>query len=442
MNTAANARDLPQTDPTSDQISRGSSGRLRILILDEDIPYPPNAGKSCRTWNLLRRLALRHSICLLCYGSPSLPGAMALQSAGIRLRLVEPRTNPQGWRLYLRLFLNLFSSFPFPVTKHYSLSFQRQFEALLKEEPWDLIQCEWTPYARFISHAERTPVLIATHNVESHIWARRANQAGNPFEKVFFKIQEWKMRRFEKWALLRASAATAVTSPEVATLRDWGVVSVTLVPNGVDLDTYCATPEAECEDELLFLASLDWYPNVDALDYFVKDIFPAVRARRFGATLRIVGRKPPESLTKRYSRFPGVNFVGEVQEVRSHLDRASVVVVPLRIGGGSRIKILEAMAAGKAVVSTTIGAEGLDVVSGEHLVIADSPSEFALRIEDLLASTKARRLLGNNGRKLVIDRYSWDQIANRLESVWYDVSEHQAALRSVPLSPFRFEVTR
>jgi len=361
---------------------------------------------------------------------------------GIDLRLVEPKANPAGWRLYLRLFLNLFSLFPFSVTKHYSHAFQRQFDELLNQDSWDLIQCEWTPYARFITHTPKAPVLMATQNVESQIWARRANYAGDPFAKVFFRTQEWKMRRFEKRALLRASAATVVTNLELSTLRNWGVTNVNLVPNGVDLEAYTPTPEAECEDGLLFLASLDWYPNLDALGYFVKKILPAVRAQRPGAHLRIVGRKPAESVIRHYSSLPGIDFVGEVKEVRSHLYRATVVIVPLRIGGGSRIKILEALAAGKAVISTTIGAEGLDVISGEHLLIADSPAEFAGGVEELLASTQLRRRLGDNGRKLVTDRYGWDQIANRLESVWYDVSEHQPTLRRVPLSPLGFEVTQ
>jgi polysaccharide biosynthesis protein PslH len=423
-------------------VSADGSRRLRVLVLDEGIPYPPNAGKSSRTWNLLRRLASRHSICILCYGHPYAPGTLEARDVGIDLRLVEPRANPEGWRLYLRLFLNLFSVFPFPVTKHYSHAFQRQFDELLNEDSWDLIQCEWTPYARFITHTPKTPVLMATHNVESQIWARRAKHAGNPFAKVFFRSQEWKMRRFEKRALLRASAATVVTSLELSTLRSWGVTNINLVPNGVDLESRSATPEAEDEDELLFLASLDWYPNLDALGYFVKNILPAVRARRPSVHLRIVGRKPAKSVMEQYSCLPGIDFVGEVNEVRSHLDRATVIIVPLRIGGGSRIKILEALAAGKAVISTTIGAEGLDVISGEHLLIANSPAEFAGGVEELLASTQLRRRLGNNGRKLVTDRYGWDQIANRLESVWYDVSEHQTALRRVPVSPLGFEVTQ
>jgi glycosyltransferase involved in cell wall biosynthesis len=418
------------------------SRRLRVLVLDEGIPYPPNAGKSSRTWNLLRRLASRHSICILCYGYPNAPGTLEARDVGIDLRLVEPRANPEGWRLYLRLVLNLFSVFPFSVTKHYSHAFQRQFDELLNKDSWDLIQCEWTPYARFITHTPKVPVLMATHNVESQIWARRAKHAGNPFAKAFFRSQEWKMRRFEQRALLRASAATVVTSLELSTLRNWGVTNINLVPNGVNLESCGPTPEAEAEDELLFLASLDWYPNLDALGYFVENILPTVRARRRSVKLRIVGRKPAKSVIEQYSCLPGIDFVGEVKEVRSYVGRATVIIVPLRIGGGSRIKILEALAAGKAVISTTIGAEGLDVISGEHLLIADSPAEFAGGVEELLASTQLRRRLGDNGRKLVTDRYGWDQIANQLESVWYDVSERQTELRGVPVSSLGFEVTQ
>jgi glycosyltransferase involved in cell wall biosynthesis len=423
-------------------VSADGSRRLRVLVLDEGIPYPPNAGKSTRTWNLLRRLASRHSICILCYGHPNAAGTLEARDVGIDLRLVEPRANPEGWRLYLRLFLNLFSVFPFPVTKHYSRAFQTKFDELLNKDSWDLIQCEWTPYARFITLTPKVPVLMATHNVESQIWARRARHAGNPFAKVFFRSQEWKMRRFEQRALLRASAATVVTSLELSTLRNWGVTNINLVPNGVDLESCSPAPEAEAEDELLFLASLDWYPNLDALGYFVKNILPTVRARRPSVHLRIVGRKPAKSVIEQYSCLPGIDFVGEVSDVRSYVHRATVIIVPLRIGGGSRIKILEALAAGKAVISTTIGAEGLDVISGEHLLIADSPEEFAGGVEELLVSTRLRRLLGDNGRKLVTDRYGWDQIANRLESVWYDISERQTALRRVPVSPLGFEVTQ
>ena len=403
-----------------------SSRPLKVLVLDEEIPYPPNSGKRIRTWNLLRRLARRHSVCLLCYGRREDPAVTAVEEAGIRLRLVEPQAVRAGLDLYSRLLANVFSTFPHSVTKHYSARFQRELDSLLQRESWDLIQCEWTPYARFVSDVRDVPILIASHNVESQIWERRARHAGNPLAKLFFRTQEWKMRRFERRAMLRASAVTAVTPSDVDTLHSWSIPNITLVPNGVDLDCYSPAPELGNNNEILFLASLDWHPNVDALNYFVSEIFPLVREKRPETVLRIVGRQPAESLRKQLSGLPEIDFVGEVESVHAYLDRAAVVVVPLRIGGGSRLKILEALGAGKAVVSTSIGAEGLEVVPGEHLSIADTPAEFARRTEELLASPESRRRFGNCGRKLVIERYGWDSIAQRLESVWHATSANPA----------------
>jgi polysaccharide biosynthesis protein PslH len=405
--------------------------RLKVLVLDEEIPYPPNSGKRIRTWNLLQRLAKRHSISLLCYGEAGDPAVEAARRAGIRTHLVKPKANPTGWQLYLGLFLNLFSTRPFSVTKHYSRRFHRKFRALLAQESWDLVQCEWTPYARFISRGCRTPVLIATHNVESQIWERRGQNARDPISKAFFWTQERKMRWFEARALLRASSVAAVTRGDVETMRDWGVENVTPVPNGVDLESSIPAPEAERDGEILAMASLDWYPNVDALHYFVREILPLLSVGGSEIRLRIVGRRPSESLKQQLSSNPAVDFTGEVGDVTPYLAQAAVFVVPLRIGGGSRIKILEALAAGKAVVSTSIGAEGLDVIHGKHLLIADSPSEFARCVDKLLASKELRRQLGEEGRKLVTDFYGWDGIAAQLEAAWLRTSLHHASAAPV-----------
>jgi glycosyltransferase involved in cell wall biosynthesis len=410
---------------------RTNGEMLKVLVVDEEIPYPPDAGKRIRTWNLLKRLAQKHCVHLLCYGRAEDSSSAALRSAGIVLHLVEPPQELTGYALYLRLLANVFSPYPFSVAKHYSRRFQRVFDDLLKGGDWDLVQCEWTPYARFVSSAGNTPTLIATHNVESQIWERRAEHSTNVVERAFFRLQERKMTWFERRALRRATAVTAVTSADAQTMRDWGVRAVTLVPNGVDPEFYVTARDLEVDSEILSVASLDWFPNADALEYFAYEIFPLIREKLPTAVLRIVGRRPPESLKLKLSRVPGIDFVGEVKDVRPYLDRSSVIVVPLRIGGGSRLKILEALAAGKAVVSTSIGAEGLELDSEKHLLIADSSGDFARRVAELLLSREARRNLGDNGRKLVTERYGWNGIADRLESAWLDISRQSHPKTSV-----------
>ena len=402
----------------------GKNQSLKVLVVDEEIPYPPDAGKRIRTWNLLSRLARRHQVHLLCYGRKEDMAGCAVQQAGIKLHLVEP-PKTRTYLLYLRLLANLFSAYPFSVSKHYSRRFQQALDELLYRDEWDLVQCEWTPYARFLSSlfsTEETPTLIATHNVEAQIWNRRAQHGRNIVEKLFFGLQKSKMERFERRALLQANAVTAVTLADVQTMQDWKVRDVTLVPNGVDTEFYLPTGEPENDNEILSVASLDWFPNADALEYFAHDIFPLIRQKRPNAVLRIVGRRPPEPLRKKLSGIAGIDFVGEVADVRPHVNRAAVIVVPLRIGGGSRLKILEALAAGKAVVSTSIGAEGLDLESGLHLLVADSPSDFAGRVLELLSSRDSRRRLGECGKKLVVQRYGWDDIACRLENAWFKIS--------------------
>lgn len=411
-------------------------GRLRVLVIDEDLPSPPDSGKRIRTWNLLRRLAARHAISLLCYGHPNSPAVAATESAGIHVHLVEPQREHRRGALYARLFANLFSPYPYSVAKHYSRRFQLKLEQLLRTEQFDLVQCEWTPYARFLDERHALPVLLASHNVESQIWIRRARRSRTLLEKLFFVLQGIKMRSFERRALHRAAQVTAVSPQDAELMRAWGARAVTLVPNGVDVEFFQPASEPTAS-ELLFLASLDWQPNLDALDYFLREILPLVRARH-PATLRIVGRRPSPLLRERLAGLPGVELVGEVDDVRPHLARAAVVVVPLRIGGGSRIKILEALAAGRAVVSTSMGAEGLDVIAGTHLHIANQPREFAERTLGLLASSEERRRLGGNGRRLVVEQYNWNGIADALESAWLEAcrgARMVSAASAVPRPP-------
>ena len=393
--------------------------RMNALVLDEELPHPPNSGKRIRTWNILSRLAKRHSVTLLCYGAPHDPGIAALNEAGIRAQLINPKHSSRGLRLYSQLLLNLFSPEPFSVTKHYSDRFQQVFTSTLKESSWDVIHCEWTPYARYVSQVQTLPVVISAHNIESDIWYRRSRTASSLWAKAFFWTQEWKMRRFEQQMLVRATAVTAVTDKDLQTMKAWGVTTALLAPNGVDLNGMVPSHELENDNEILFLASLDWHANVDSLEFFTSNVLNRVLALNPRARLRIVGRRPSESLVRRYLSVPAVDFTGEVSDVQPFLARAAVVVVPLRIGGGSRIKILEALASEKAVVATSVGAEGLDVVAGEHLMIADTPEQFAECILQLQASKNVRIRLGRNGRRLVEQVYSWDGIADRVEAAWF-----------------------
>jgi len=414
-------------NPTaSDPLPDATPRRLRVLVIDEEFPYPPNAGKRIRSWNLLSRLAKTHDVTWLSYGPIGEDSRQAAQAAGIKLHVCGKNITKQGIALYFDLLLNLFSRYPYSVAKHYSAEFQQQLSRLTAMGDFDLMHCEWGPYARYLE-AARLPTVVSAHNIETQIWERRAENSSGLASRLFFRLQARKMGRFEARVLPKAQVVTAVSAPDQKILTDWGCKHAAVVDNGVDIQQFVPTaPELENPDQLLFLASLDWFPNQDALWYFIREILPALRQKSPAIKVHVVGRRLPEDQARELQQTPGVVFVGEVADVRDSYRTASIVVVPLRIGGGSRLKILEAMAAGKAIVSTSIGAEGLHVTKDEHLLIADTVPEFSDSIERLRHDVELRRTLGAAGRRLVETRYSWDRLAKDMEAAWFRAVEVRA----------------
>jgi glycosyltransferase involved in cell wall biosynthesis len=224
-----------------------------------------------------------------------------------------------------------------------------------------------------------------------------------------------KLERFERKAFAWADAATAVSEAEAETIRSFAPdTQVSVIENGVDLEYFVPRPLLSESTKLVFVGSLDWRPNQDAIKYFVGEILPILESMKLRIELDLVGRNPSAEITA-LGRRPGVNLIGHVKDVRPFVEQAAVYVVPLRIGGGTRLKILEALAMSKAVVSTGVGAEGLEITDGENIMLADTPELFAQKIAILLKDRELNLHLGRNGRKLVEDRYGWNQLAGRLE---------------------------
>lgn len=395
---------------------------LKVLVLDEEIPFPLNSGKRIRTWNLLRNLCQQHSIAFLCYGTAEDPGLPHLEGLGIQVLLVPPLPAANSFHFYAGAFANLFSAWPYSVSRHHTRKFTRAIRSLLAKQSFDLVHCEWTPYASYMDAVGRLSMLIMAHNIEATVWRRRAQHASNLPERLFMGLQAWKMARFEKKSFARAGHVAVVTDEEARTARQWGARAVSLVSNGVDTEYLQPTGEAPEPDSLLFLGSLDWQPNRDALLYLLREILPRIQTANPRAKLRVVGRQPATKLREQVEGLSGVEWVGEVPDIRPHFARAFVVLVPLRIGGGSRIKILESMSMGKAVVATRIGAEGLDVVPGIHCLIADSPADFCQSVVQLLDDPERAAELGRKGRELVLRQYDWGRVAKILEQAWIETA--------------------
>jgi polysaccharide biosynthesis protein PslH len=390
--------------------------RLRVLVLDEEAPWPLDSGKRIRSWNLLQRLAIRHDLHFFAYGPVSLDARAEFDRHHIRITETAQLPPSRGSLFWLRLFGNLFSGLPYSVSKHFTARLQREVLRAVEDQNFDLAHIEWVPYARYATPG--LPRVITAHNVESNIWMRRAQHAGTFVERKFFNMQADRMEAFERRQAGSCECVIAVSELDAQRFRSYGAKNVTVVPNGVDLEYFQPAAAGSQNNILLFLGSLDWFPNEDAVTDFAQHTLPLLRGKNSKIILRVVGRRPSEKLSTLLSGISGVDLIGEVPDVRSYLAEASAVVVPLRIGGGTRIKILEAMAMGKPVVSTSVGAEGLDVEDGRNLLIANNPQEFSAKIEKLLASGEMQASLARNGRAIVEKLYGWDAAAQKLEAAW------------------------
>lgn len=389
---------------------------MKILVTDEEFPWPLDSGKRIRSFNLISRLVSRHEVYYLAYGVSDSEGFDHLKQCGIT-PLPVPRQVPRksGFVFYLRLLRNLFSPWPYIVSSHYSCLFDSALKVEIEMRRPDLVLCEWTPYAIFLSDLPGPKKMIVAHNIEHRIWRRYYDNESNPIKRWYIGLQMRKLERFERQAFAWADAATAVSESEAEIIRSFTPgLPVSVIENGVDLGYFAPQPPPANSSRLVFVGALDWRPNQDAVRHLVGDILPILKGMGVQIEIDLIGSNPPPELVA-LSRRPGVNLVGHVQDVRPYVARAAVYVVPLRIGGGTRLKILEALAMKKAVVATRVGAEGLDVSDGENIMLADTPETFAGKIKQILEDSELARRLGENGRRLVEQSYGWDHLAGKLD---------------------------
>ena len=409
---------------------------MRILWLKSDLLLPLDKGGKLRTWHLMRHLARRHEISYLAFADPDQPRAEVegMREVAARVETV-PRREPakRSLRFNVEAALRVLDPLPYAVGTYRSAAYRKRLRALLAERPFDLIVCDFLPPAVNLPAHLPCPAVLFTHNVESEIWRRHAETKSSPIARALYAMQHRRMLRYEGGALSRFDGVLAVSDADRETFARLypGAVKrpVQVVSTGVDTDYFAPSavdaPESAIRNQLIFTGSMDWLPNEDAMLFFCRDILPLIRAEEPGVRLTIVGRAPTPAV-KKLADDPSVTVTGRVDDVRPYMKDAAVYIVPLRIGGGTRLKIFEAMAMGKAVVSTTVGAEGLPVTSGEHVVLADEPRAFAASVVGLMRNLESRARLEAAARALVVERYDWSAVAGELESALVDFAFRQA----------------
>ncbi len=384
---------------------------MRILALSVTSPMPANNGVKMRTWSILRALAAEgHEITLVAFADPRAEGRPSSELSRICRRAIHVPHRLKSLSShndYLGRAAHLFSSIPYGIEAARSAEMENEIRALLDKGAVDVVLCEQTDLLVNLPAQLPVPVLVDFHNVDYLILQRYLRFERNPLKQIYAWLESRKLREWERKACRTASAALACSPHDSALLQALRPkLPMFVVPNVVDVGEY--SPDGvEDSRKILFQGGLDWYPNRDAVEFFAARIFSQIRSQVPEVKFVVAGRNPPDEFRQRLSRAPGVEFTGTVPDMRAEIASAAVCVVPLRMGSGTRLKILEAAAMAKPIVSTNLGAEGLEFVNGKEILLEDDPSAFAAAVVKLLKAPADRKHLGQAARKRAERQYSF-----------------------------------
>jgi polysaccharide biosynthesis protein PslH len=393
---------------------------MKILWVKAGGLVPPDIGGKIRSYSIVKELAKTHEVTLFnFYAAHSDDVHSGLKPMFHRVvNLPLPIATNRGLGELASFARNIFSSSPHTVSKYCRPEVKARMRELLASQKFDVIICDFVVAAAAIPWEVACPKVIFTHNVEALIWKRHLEVSQNPLWKMTSWGEYQKMIRFEKHFLNKSQYVLTVSEADKNFFSDFVDRSkMTVISTGVDTDYFRPDNGNEQPNSLVFTGSMDWMPNEDGVLYFLHSILPLIRREIPLVSFTIVGRKPSERLRSAAASEAGVQVTGTVDDIRPYVREGSVYVVPLRIGSGTRLKIFEAMAMGKAIVSTTLGAEGLPIRHGVDISMADSPEEFSRKVCGLLRDSEERRRLGSAARQMVEQHYSWSAVAAEFDEV-------------------------
>jgi sugar transferase (PEP-CTERM/EpsH1 system associated) len=402
---------------------------LKILWIKTELLHPVDKGGKIRTYEMLKQLKRDHQVTYLSLddgtASPAENKEAREKASEYCHKLV---TIPHQMRekfsagFYVELVENLFSRLPYAVKKYESAAMRQEILRLVAEDKPDVVVCDFLTPSINVPENLGCATVLFQHNVEAMIWQRHYETQTNPLKRLYLYGQWLKTRTLEKAECHRYDHVIAVSREDAEMMqRDYGVKSVTDVPTGVNTEFFRPQTNAEPEPaSLVFTGSMDWLPNVDAINWFCDEVLPLIRAKVPNVKLTVVGRKPGRELLELSERDSSVVVTGRVDDVRPYIENAAAYIVPIRIGGGTRLKIYEALAMEKPMVSTTVGAEGLPLRDGEELLIADTPAEFADAVVRVLADQAFASELGQRAATTVRERFGWERVA----AVFAEICQH------------------
>jgi sugar transferase (PEP-CTERM/EpsH1 system associated) len=387
----------------------------KILFLTPRFPLPANTGAKIRTFNLLKQASLRNKVTLLSFSYDyvtDMESARALEELGIETHFVKAAENSN--------LINVIGKTPYSIKKYYSKRMKEKISELIEKREFDIVHFDHLHMGQYVNCVNGIPAVLDEHNVENVILKRYAETERNLLKKIAINKQRKKMRRFEARAADKFSRCFTVSQNDKDLLNEISPkAKISVIPNGVDTTYFNPqgqrlTPNAkrqtDVENTLVFTGSMDWLPNDDAVVYFCKEILPIIWRDDESVKFCVVGKSPSKRIRDIAEKEKRIIVTGLVDDVREYLDRAKAFVAPLRIGGGTRLKILEAMSMEKPVISTSVGAEGIKYTDGQNIIIADSPDEFADSVLRILRDEKMIKEIGEKARALVCMEYDWHKV--------------------------------
>jgi glycosyltransferase involved in cell wall biosynthesis len=393
---------------------------MKVLFISRWFPYPPDNGSRIRVFNLIRYLSSCHEIDLLSFASETVAEErLAAMRRYCRRVDVAPHRPFQPNRL--RALLGFFSPRPRSVVDTHSVEMQKLVEQARRGCPFDVVIASEMGAAPYALALPGTPKVL--EDVELTMFYDRLSKERHPLGKLRNWLTWWKLSHYVADVLSAFDGCTVVSGRERERVLQVspGYNPVGVVPNGVDVAYHAADFGSPAADTLVYSGALTYSANFDAMDFFLRDVFPLIRAKRPQVRISITGKLDGVPV----DRLPcgdGVVLTGYLDDVRPTVAQSWACVVPLQIGGGTRLKVLEAMALGTPVVATSKGVEGLDVNPGEDILVADEPTSFADATLHLLGDPALRAKLAANGRRLVCERYGWDQIGQSLDLLLHQVT--------------------
>lgn len=401
---------------------------MKVVWLSHFVPYPPRGhGALQRSHNLLKAAASRHEVHLLALCPPeTLPSRAAVREAKDELSkiaasvdIVVLPADPFRARHTLGAALAFLRSGSFWESWFWSATAFERLQRLARATKFDLFYLETLFLGRYRRAVPEVPVVLGHHNVESQLLASRAAGERKPWLKLFFEREARKVAARERELAASVAQNVVVSNLDSSRLREITPTNaITVVPNGVDIDYFRARDAVGGEPgTLIFAGGMDWFPNQDAMQFFVAEIWPALLRDNPHRRMTVVGRAAPAAVVAA-ARDPRLRVLGFVDDIRPHLEAASIYVCPIRLGGGTRLKILDALAMSRPLVSTEFGVEGLGLAKGVHYLTASTPADFVRQIRQLEADPALRRRLGDAGRDFVARHYSWPRVAESLEEAY------------------------